>query len=80
MIGQLVFVVGASGGTLGLLMIDVPDLIQVNVVAPLGNSDHSSLSIAICMAEVVPNLCVCRKVFLNHQVNWTPVCGAMCDR
>ena len=29
------------------------------------------------MAPAVPNLCVSRKVFLKHQVNWNTVCGAM---
>ena len=57
-------------------MTDVPDLVRVAVVAPIGNSDHSSLSAAILMAQVVPNLCVSRKVFLKHQVNWNTVCGA----
>ena len=33
----------ARGGTLDLLMTDVPDLVQVAVVAPIGNSDHFSL-------------------------------------
>ena len=33
----------ARGGTLHLLMTDVPDLVRVAVVAPLGSSDHSSL-------------------------------------
>ena len=35
----------ARGGTLDLLMTDVPDLVRVAVVAPIGNSDHSSLSL-----------------------------------
>ena len=60
-------------------MTDVPDLIRVSVVAPIGNSDHSSLSAIISMAQAVPNLCVSRKVFLKHQVNWNTVCGAMQD-
>ena len=30
----------ARGGILDLLMSDVPDLIQIAVVAPIGNSDH----------------------------------------
>ena len=64
-------------GTLDRLMTDVPDLAQVSVVAPIGNSDHSSLSTVISMAQAVPNLCVSRKVFLKHQVNWNMVCGAM---
>ena len=33
----------ARGGTLDLLVTDVADLVQVSVVAPIGNSDHSSL-------------------------------------
>ena len=67
----------ARGGTLDLLMTDVPDLIQVAVVAPIGNLDHSSLSAVISMAQAVPNLCVSRKVFLKHQVNWNTVCVAI---
>ena len=59
----------ARGGTLDLLMADVSDLVWVSVVVPIGNSDHSSLSAVISMAQVVPNLCVGRKVFLKHQVN-----------
>ena len=69
----------ARGGTLDLLMTDVPDLVQVSVVAPIGNSDHSSLSAVISMAQAVPNLCVSRKVFLRHQINWNTVCGSIQD-
>ena len=59
----------ARGGTLDILITDVPDLLQVSLVAPIGNSDHSSLFSVISMAQAVPNLCVNRKVFLKHQVN-----------
>ena len=62
------------GGTLDLLMTDVSDLERVAVVGPIGNSDHSSLSAVISMAQAVPNLCVGRKVFLKHQINWNTVC------
>ena len=65
----------ARVGTLDLLMSDVPDVVRVAVVAPIGNSDHSSLSAAISMAQTVPNFCVRRKIFLKHQVNWNTVCG-----
>ena len=58
-------------------MTDVPDLVRVVVVAPIGNSDHSSLSAVISMAKAVPNLNVSRKVLLKHQVNWNTVCGAI---
>ena len=64
----------AHGGTLDLLKTDVPDLVRVVVVAPIGNSDHSSLSAVISMALAVPNLCVSRKVFLKYQVNWNMYC------
>ena len=67
----------ARGGTLDLLMTDVPDLVRVDVVAPIGNSDHSSLSAGISMAQAVPNLCVSREVFLKHQANWNNICGAI---
>ena len=67
----------ARGGTLDLLITDVPDLVRVAVVAPIGNSDHASLSVVISMAQTVPNLCVSRKVFLKHQVSWNTVCGAI---
>ena len=69
----------ARGGTLDLLMTDVPDLVLVAVLAPIGNSNHSSLSAVISMAQAVPNLCVSRKDFLKHQVNWNTVCGTMQD-
>ena len=44
----------ARGGTLDLLMTDVPDLVRDVVVAQIGNSDHSSLSAVILMAQAVP--------------------------
>ena len=67
----------ARGGTLDLLMTDVPDIVLVAVATPIGNSDHSFLSAVVSMAQAVPNLCVSRKVFLKHQVNWNTVCGAI---
>ena len=66
----------ACGGTLDLLMTDIPDLVRVAVIAPLGRSDHSSLSIAISMAQVIHNLCFSRRVLLKHRVNLTAVCDA----
>ena len=48
----------ARGRTLDLLMTDVPDQVRVADVAPIGNSDHSSLSAVISMAHSVQNLCV----------------------
>ena len=59
----------ACGGTL--------DLMITNVVAPIGKSDHSSLSAIISMTLAVPNICGNRTVFLKHLVNWNTVCGAI---
>ena len=59
----------ARGGTLDLQMTDVPDLVWVAFVAPIGSSDHSFLSAVISMAQTVPNMCGSRKVFLKHQIN-----------
>ena len=69
----------ARGGILDFLITNVPDLVRVSVVAPRGNLDHSSLSAVISLGQAVPNLCVRRKVFLKHQVNYNTVCGAMQD-
>ena len=49
----------------------------MSAVTALGSSDHSSLSIAISMAQAISNLCVSRRVLLKHRVNWTAVCGAI---
>ena len=76
---QLVCPTHSRGGTLDFLMTDVPDLVRVAVVAPVSNSDHSTLSAVISMAQAVPNLCVSRKVFLIHQVHWNTVCGTLQD-
>ena len=69
----------AHGGTLDLLMTAVPDLVRVAVVAPIGNSDYSSLMAVISMAHAVRNFCVSRKVFLKHHVNWNTDWGAIQD-
>ena len=55
-------------------MTNVPDLFRASVVAPIGNLDHSSQLAVISIIQSVPNLCVSRKVFLKHQVNWNIVC------
>ena len=66
----------AHGGTLDLLMTDVPDLVQVAVVAPIGNSDHSCRQ-SFRWLRKGHTQCVSRKGFLKHLVNWNTVCGAI---
>ena len=67
----------ARGGTLDLLMTDVPDLVRVAVLAPLGRSDHSLLLIAISIAQAIHNLCVSNRVPLKHRVNRTAAYDAI---
>ena len=67
----------ARGGTLDLRMTDVPDQVLVAIVAPLGSSGHSTLSVAISMAQAIPNLCVSRRVLLKYRVYWSGVCDAI---
>ena len=56
----------ARGGALDFLMTDVPDLVRVAVVAPIGNSDHSSLSAVILMAQAVPKTSVLVRKFSSN--------------
>ena len=69
----------ARGGTPDLLMTVGPGPVRVAVVAPIGNSDHFSLSAFISIVQAVPNLCVSRKIFIKRQVNWNTVRGATQD-
>ena len=50
-------------------MTDVPAIVRFAAVAPIGDSDYSSLSAFISVAQAIPNLGVSRKVFLKLQVN-----------
>ena len=55
----------ARGETLYLLMTDVPDLEWVAVVAPTGNSFHSSLLAVISMAQAVKTCVLVGKFSSN---------------
>ena len=55
-------------------MTDVPDLVLVAVVAPIGNADNSSQPEVISMAEAILNFCVSLKVMLKQQVKLYTVC------
>ena len=48
-------------------------------VAPIGNSDQSTLSVVISMAQVLPYLCVSSKVLVTHEINWNTICGRIQD-
>ena len=55
----------ARGGTLDLLITDVPNLVRVAAVAQIGNSDHSFLSAVILTAQAV---------YYQNQDNPVPNC------
>ena len=59
----VVGLIHARDVTLDLMMTDVPVQVRVVAVAPIGNSDHLSLSAVISMAQAVPNLCVSKNFF-----------------
>ena len=52
---------------------------MASVVAPIGNSDHSSLTAVISIDQAISDLCVSIQVFLKHQVNWNTFCGTIQD-
>ena len=58
----------ARWGTLDLLMTDVPDLVLVAVVAPLGRSDHSSLSKAFRWHRLLLTCVLAGGCFLNTEL------------
>ena len=47
------------------MMNDLPDLVHVSVVAPIGNSDHSSLLAVISMAQAVQTCVLVGKFSLS---------------
>ena len=65
------------GGTLDLLFTDVPELVNVSVVAPIGGSDHSTLSISLDICQRVPEFTIRREVYLKSRANWGAITDAM---
>lgn len=59
-----------SGNRLDLVLTDVPGVVDVEVIPPIGTSDHSSLSITLQREFIIPNIYFSRKVFLKSQINW----------
>ena len=72
---QLLTLQLSKADALDLLMTDVPDLVRVAVVAPIGNSDHFSLSAVISMAQAVPS-CVLVGKFPSN-INSTGIPSVM---
>jgi hypothetical protein len=45
------------GGVLDLVMMDVPDHLDVEVTAPIDSSDHMSLNVKLTLSQLVPDIC-----------------------
>ena len=58
-------------------MTDVLDIVRVSVVAPIGNSDHSSCWQSFRWLRLFRTCVLVGKFSFKHQVNWNMVCGAM---
>ena len=63
----------ALGGALDLLFTDVPELVKVSVVAPIGSSDHSTLSVSLDIRQRVPEFTIRREVLLKSRADWDAI-------
>ncbi len=61
-----------SGNCLDLLT-DAPSAVTVQVVPPIGSTDHSGLSFNIQTSFSIPDEPITRKVFLKSRANWADV-------
>ena len=52
---------------------DVPGVVDVQVAAPIGSSDHSALLLTLTLQQDVPEFSIRREVFLKNRINWDAV-------
>lgn len=64
-----------AGNPLDLVFTDVPGVVSVSVGAPVGTSDHNSLSCNLTTSQHVPNVSASKKVYLKSRANWDAVCS-----
>ncbi len=62
-----------AGNCLDLVFTDVPDIVRVDVTAPLDSSDHSCISLQVNHKRCVVAHIIIREVFLKNKVNWSVV-------
>ena len=65
-----------AGNRLDLVMTDVPDIVDVVVGTPLGNSDHCFVSCVFLVEQSVSEYNVRSTLFLKHRTNWVSVRGS----
>ena len=63
----------SSGNCLDLVYTDVPGIVNARVVAPIGSSDHSFLSVKVQTGFSVPDFNITRRVYLKSRANWSGV-------
>ncbi len=61
------------GNSLDLVLTDVPEIVMVTDMAPLGTSDHSAISIQLNLRKNSPAHIVTKEVFLKGRVYWSSV-------
>ena len=62
-----------AGNKLSLVMMDVPDIVDVFVGSPLGTSDHCLVSCVVRVEHSVSEYNARSTVFLRHRTNWEGV-------
>ena len=59
-----------AGNCLDLVLTNVPALVNIDVLCPVGTSDHSCLSLTLKLSQSVPSFHIVKEVFLKGRVNW----------
>lgn len=62
-----------SGNCLDLVLTDVPGVVDVTVLPPIGYSDHSGILLEVQTNSVLPNFSYSRSVFMKSRINWEGV-------
>ncbi len=62
-----------AGNRLDIFLTDVPDIVKVTTMAPLGTSDHSAISIQLDLRQNILAYTVTKEVFLKGRVYWSSV-------
>lgn len=56
--------------TVQILFGDVPDLVRIVVIAPVGRSGQPSLSIVVVTHPVISDSCIYYEVFRKSKADW----------